>query len=374
MLIYLGLSAVTALAATFLLLLSGGTPPLAVAHLAFAFGILPLIFGAISHFIPVLTRGAKAHPALFLAPLLLQIAGLSAFLYFDGDAGKGALHGAVAGALLVALVFSGWLIGRARRTLGQPHPGWAWYLAALALLSTALLAVPAMAVWPDAYRELRLLHLHLNTLGFMGLSAIGTLQVLLPTALGAPDAGASSRLRSDLWPAVGAVLALSLGAGFSQPWALAGALVLSVVGLRLGWSWIRRYGLPALVADGVASALGTALLGFLLIILFGALHAFKRVAGQDAVPAFVALFLLPLVSGALSQLLPVWRWPGPRSPARARMRAALVTGASVRSLLFLAGGIALAAGRQEGFWLAAAGLLLFVVRLIRSFFPPISTV
>jgi hypothetical protein len=56
------------------------------------------------------------------------------------------------------------------------------------------------------------------------------------------------------------------------------------------------------------------------------------------------------------------------------MRAALVTGASVRSLLFLAGGIALAAGRQEGFWLAAAGLLLFVVRLIRSFFPPISTV
>ncbi|MBV5331848.1 aldehyde dehydrogenase family protein, partial [bacterium] len=133
----------------------------------------------------------------------------------------------------------------------------------------ALIAVPAMTVWPEAHRELRLLHLHFNTLGFLGLTAIGTLQVLLPTALGKPDAGATSRLRTGLWPTVGAVLAIGLGASFSLPWALAGALVLSVVGLLLGWGWIRAYGLHAIVSDGAATALGTALLGFLLSIVFG---------------------------------------------------------------------------------------------------------
>jgi hypothetical protein len=36
--------------------------------------------------------------------------------------------------------------------------------------------------------------------------------------------------------------------------------------------------------------------------------------------AWAAGFLLPLVTGALSQLLPVWRWPGPVIPARGIMR------------------------------------------------------
>ncbi len=38
------------------LALSGVGSPLAVAHLAFAVGIVPLIFAAMSHFVPVLTR------------------------------------------------------------------------------------------------------------------------------------------------------------------------------------------------------------------------------------------------------------------------------------------------------------------------------
>jgi hypothetical protein len=140
----------------------------------------------------------------------------------------------------------------------------------------------------------------------------------------------------------------------------------------LGAGWIRLYGLSSLLSNGAASALATALLGLLLLIVFGALHAVKLLAGKDAVLAFVALFLLPLITGALSQLLPVWRWPGVRGPARNRMRAALVSGASVRSLFFLVGGVALAAGSSEGIWLAAAGLLLFIVRLSKSFFPPTS--
>ncbi len=377
MMIYLGLSAVTAFVATWVLLLSGETTPLAAAHLVFAFGILPLIFGAVAYFVPVLTRGGRAHRGILLVPVFLQMAGISAFLYFDGDAGKAALHGAAGGALLLVLIFSFWLIVRARRTLGQPHPGWAWYLAALSMLAAALAAVLAMAVWPGAYRELRLLHLHLNTLGFVGLTALGTLQVLLPTALASPDAGAASRLRSDLWPCAGAVLALGvgasggagLGAGVALLMALAGALVLFFVGLRLGLGWVHRYGLPKLLGDGASVALAAALLGYLLLIGLGVLHAFQVLGGQNAVPAFVVLFLFPLVTGALTQLLPVWRWPGPRRPVREQMRSMLTRGGGLRALLFLMGGLGLALGIAEAYWLAAAGLLLFVVRLTNSFFP-----
>jgi len=366
MLIYLGLSAVAVFVASLLWLHFGEPSVLAATHLVFAVGILPLIFGAITHFVPVLTRSGRAHRAVLLAPLLLQMAGGAAFLHFYGAAGLGVLHAAAAGALFVAAAFSAWLIARARRTLGRPHPGWRWYLAAIALLSCALVTVPAMAWWPGAHAPLRLLHLHLNTLGFIGLTAIGTLQVLLPTVLSGPDAEAALRLRRDLWLFTSGVLAAALGAAFWLPLALGGAAVLLSISGRLGLSWLRRYGLRTMAGDGAATALGGALLGFVLLIVLGVGHAFRMVDGRDAVPAFIAAFLLPLVTGALSQLLPVWRRPGPRTPARERMRATLVAGGGWRALFFLLGGLALAFGNPEGFWLAAGGLASFVIGLLRA--------
>ncbi|MBL8426087.1 MAG: hypothetical protein JNM16_01330, partial [Dechloromonas sp.] len=44
------------LIASALLAVMGWGSPLAVAHLAFAVGIVPLIFAAMMHFVPVLTR------------------------------------------------------------------------------------------------------------------------------------------------------------------------------------------------------------------------------------------------------------------------------------------------------------------------------
>jgi hypothetical protein len=368
MLIYLGLSAVTVFLATFALLHFGEPSILAAAHLVFAVGILPLIFGAITHFVPVLTRSGPAHRYVLLAPLLLQLSGLSVFLHFYGAAGRWALHAAAGCALLLAIGFAGWLVLRALRTLGKPHPGWRWYLAAIACLSASLLLVPIMALWPGAHHELRLLHLHLNTLGFVGLTAIGTLQVLLPTVLSGPDAEAAARLRRDLPFAVGGVLAVALGSALWLPLALVGAASLLMVAARLGASWWRRYGLRKIAGDGASAALVAALCGFLLIILLGVGHAFRLVDGRYAVPAFVVAFLLPLVTGALSQLLPVWRHPGRRTGAREWMRGALVSGGVLRSSLFLAAGLALAAGRNEGTWLAAAGMLLFLFGVLRALF------
>ena len=369
MLIHLGLSAVAAFLAALVLLNTAASSFLAAAHLVFAVGIVPLIFGAITHFVPVLTRSGRAHRSVLLAPLALQVAGLLAFLHFYGMAGTWALHAAAGSALLIAGVFACWLIFRALHTLGQPHPCWRWYLAAIACLALALLLVPLMALWPAAHHELRLIHLHLNTLGFIGLAAIGTLQVLLPTVLSGPDAGAAARLRTDLPFAVAGVLSVALGSALWLPLALVGAALLLSVGLRLWLSWWFRYGLRRIAGDGASLALAGALSGFLLIVLLGVAHAFRLIDGQSAVPAFVAVFLLPLVSGALSQLLPVWRYPGPRCSAREHMRVTLVSSGGLRALFFIAGGIALAVGNGEGAWLALAGMISFLFGIVRSLFP-----
>ena len=366
MLIYLGISALIAFGYALALWLIGETSLLASTHLVLAVGILPLIFGAIAHFVPVLTRSGAAPRAVLLAPLALQLAGVLVFLHLSGAAGNAALHSAAAIALVVSIAFSGWLMFRARRTLGQPHPGWRWYLAALALLALGLALVPAMVIWPESRQGLRLLHLHLNTLGFVGLTAIGTLQVLLPTVLSGPDADATARLRSDLPLAVAAVLLIASGAAFWWPLSLFGDVLFAYVAVRLGWSWWRRYGWRTLINDGASASLAAALGGFLLLLVFGAVHGFGLLNGHDAVPAFIAAFLLPLVTGALSQLLPVWRYPGRRTAARDRMRELLARGGALRAVLFVAGGVLLAGGLGAGLWLAAAALLLFVFGLAQS--------
>jgi hypothetical protein len=88
--------------------------------------------------------------------------------------------------------------------------------------------------------------------------------------------------------------------------------------------------------------------------------------GRAAVTGFFALFLLPLVTGALSQLLPVWRFSGPVTPARAVMRGRLVRFGGLRAGLFLAGGGLLLGGISAGAALLATGVLLFAGVLIHG--------
>ena len=66
------------------LTLSGvGSRP-AVAHLAFAVGIVPLIFAAMSHFVPVLTRTGDPGRWISRLPPSAQVAGLCAVLAMQG--------------------------------------------------------------------------------------------------------------------------------------------------------------------------------------------------------------------------------------------------------------------------------------------------
>jgi hypothetical protein len=359
-------TAVACVAASLALMLAAATAPAVAAHLAFAAGVMPLILGAMMHFVPVLTRSRTPAPALHALPFAALGAGLLAGMAFFLPAYfRVGIHAGAALALAVAVVMAVWIVRRARGALGAPHPCLYWYLAAVSYLALAMLAVLAMDVWPQQRAALRVFHLHLNTLGFIGLTALGTLAVLLPTAASRPDRLAAQRLRSDLWLAAGGVLLLAAGAAWLASAAYAGLVLLLFPVLRLGTAWAVQFWREVGAAHGAAPSLAIALLGLTALLFAATGHASRRLAGSDAIFAFVLAFLLPLVTGALSQLLPVWLKPGLQTPWHREARQMLGAFAALRALAFVAAGLAVALGVRSAAWLAALALAAFILQLLR---------
>lgn len=356
---------ITALAAAATLAAPGGRwLPAALWHLIFAVGALPMILSAMSYFVPVLTRGVPGPPLLALAPLTALAAGLGIVGFF--------MHGTMALrlaapwlALLAAAGFAAWLALRWRRCLGRPNPCLAWYAAALAMLALGLLAV-ALAPWlPGQARPLRLFHLHVNTLGFMGLTALGTLQVLLPTVAGKPDVDALARLRGDLKWSTGGALLLALGAAWSAPLGAVGAALYAWPLFKLArhaWRSLRPH---LLSAGNTVPLLGAALAGLALTLAHGLIHGFGLATGANAIALFVVGFLVPLVSGAAGHLLPVWLRPGVQDQWHRDARRKLAFGTRTRAGLLLLGGLLAAAGIAAGYLLGALAGLWLAASMLR---------
>lgn len=334
----------------------------ATLHLMLAVGAMPLIFGAMMHFIPVLTRSRAAPAALAWVPILALAGGVWvwAALTFP-DTIPTRVAGAVpAGAAAAALII--WSRRRRATMLGRAHPCLAWYEAALASLLLALLAILATRLWPQQTVALRLFHVHLNTLGFIGLTAVSTLAVLLPTVIGRPDPEIGPRLRRDLpWAAAGTLL-VALGAAWFGPAAWLGGGLWGIALARLGTRWWQRDRAEILALHGAAPLLATALTGFAGSLAFGAAAA----AGLPSVPtsAFVAGFLLPLVTGAVSQLLPVWLHPGVQTEWHGQLRRRLGRYAGLRAVLFLIAGTVAGVGMEWGLLLGAASLFWFLLQAV----------
>lgn len=367
MLVWLGICAILA-CCTALAAWLNAVPPAPTFHIFFAAGAMPLIFGAIIHFVPVLTRSGSPARVIQFLPLLVQCAGIITPLGLAGWLSAWSLHAAATLVSSAALVLLIWTSRRLRITFGTPHPGARWYGAALLCLFLAVSLVPVWLALPELRPALRLFHLHLNTLGFIGLAALGTLPVLLPTTLGRSDPDAGHRLLRDLpWAATGAVL-VSAGAASAAQWlALPGALLLAWVAARNLIAWQRAFGVHSIVGAGATASLAVATLGFLLLLLAGIAHGPGWIAARPSLATYVALFLLPLVTGALSHLLPVWRYPGVAIPRRAAMTQRLAQSGQWRALLFLVGGLLLVFDLGGGFYPVAAGLALFVLALLRAF-------
>jgi hypothetical protein len=334
-------------------------------HLMLAAGAMPLIFGAMSHFIPVLTRTREAGPGIGVVPVIalaggaLAVAAFSLGNFIWGWQAGAALAMASAIALLI------WSRRRRASMLGSPHPCLGWYEAALACLFVALLAILAASMWPQHFLALRRFHLHLNTLGFIGLTAVGTLAVLLPTAVGRPDAGAAQRLRRGLPWALAGTLLIALGAAWFAPLAWLGAIAWAIPLLRMGAAWLRLYREEIFALHGAAPLLALATAGFALCLLAGAASAGG--VALDPTAVFIACFLLPLVSGAASQLLPVWLRPGVQNAWHGDMRTRLGRYNGLRAVLFFSGGIAAGLQQQEwGLLLGAATLIWFLLQAAAS--------
>lgn len=336
-------------------------PPAAHVHLALAVGAMPLILAAISHFIPVLTRGKPPAPAISFLPLLALAAGFAAFYSFTGYH-PAFRHGAAALGFAAGATLAFWIWRRGKTALGRPHPCLYWYLAAVGCLVLALLLVPLLDLWPAGRLAIKRLHLHLNTLGFIGLTALGTLQVLLPTATGAKDAGVTARLHADLKWALAGTLLTAVGAAWFYPLSWLGL----TLWLRVLWRTAAAWAIfrPQVLAwHGSPPALAAALLGFTLALAAGLLHTGGYAVAAGGAHLFIIAFLFPLVSGAASQLLPVWLRPGRQTGWHAEIRRRLTRWGGLRALLFLVGGALSAAGWISGLYLALAGLGLFLLQL-----------
>jgi len=364
MLIALVVMAVLSFAAAFALPLLFPLLPATHIHLALAMGVMPLIFGAMTHFVPVLTRSKTPPAAIQLVPALFLAAGALA-VYSFAAANSAYLIAALL-ALAAAAAFSNWSIRCGSSPLNKPHPCLHWYLAAIACLALALIAVAAMALWPDQHRALKNLHSHLNVLGFVGITAISTLQVLLPTVAGRFDQQAANRLRLDLKWALGGTLLVALGAAWFKPLSWLGALMWMTPLARLGKAWLTLYGKEIWHLHGASPSLAAALAGFVLSLLFGMLHGTEILDAAATSHAFILAFLFPLVTGAVSQLFPVWRRPGPQTEWHALIRQKLGAGSGLRGAAFLAGGLLAGLGWKAGIWLAMAALIVFAMQLANA--------
>jgi len=326
------------IAATLLAFLAGQALPKAIAvapafwaHLVLAVGVMTLITAAMQHFVPVLTRSRGAGGWTARLPFLMLAAGGLALAVFIGWLDFVWITLAAALALAGVVGMLGWMRNKARNTLGRPHPGLAWYVAAMACLGLGLIAAAAVPWLPEWHAALRAFHIHINLYGFVGLTAIGTLQVLMPTAANQADPQVGARLREDLKWALAGSLCLAIGQVLWLPLAwLGGALWFRAIG-RMAWAWWRLHRRKIFAWHGAEPVLAAALIGF-GFALAGVLLGLDNLL---PLTIFLPGFLMPLVVGAAGQLGPVWIEAGRNAARHAADRAMITRWNSARALLFL---------------------------------------
>lgn len=349
-----GITALAALLAMLATVLWQRWLPAALWHLVFAVGAMPMIFAAMAYFTPVLTRSPEPPRWLIAVPLAALLAGLGIVGWFaHGIEPLRFLSPWLA--LAAALAFAVWMVRRWRACMGRPHAGLRWYAAAIACLALGLIAVGISAFVPDHAQALRAFHLHINTLGFMGLTAIGTLQVLLPTVFGQPDPEAQARLARDLAWSLGGALAVAIGAAVWWPLAVPGGIAFLWPLWRLARATVRTYGGRVWSPGHAAPLLMAAVAGLVLTAVHGLLHGAGIARARDVMPLFLIGFLLPLVSGAIAQLLPIWLRPGMQTDFHKSQRQRLAALARPRALLLFVGGAAAALSSDTTYLFGIAG-------------------
>ncbi len=288
-------------------------------HGALVGGVAQMILGALLVFIPPLLMTGRdqseSHPALYLT-----INGGTIILLI----GFGMRHHmviSIAGLLIVgvflAILAQG--IRQARSSLISPPLNLWFYGVALLVLLVGLALGEALAfrvISPSDVGHARLAHIHLNLLGFVTLTIIGTMHNLFPTVVNAPlHSPRVARLTFFLMPP--AVVALIAGFLLTNLWVQIIAGVVLVVGSLLYAYNILRTWIAAGKPKNIASDhLMVATVFLVLAIAAGVLVSVNYLWYPPIVPfgtlhlvAYTHLalvgFILQTIFGALSHLLPI---------------------------------------------------------------------
>jgi hypothetical protein len=334
----------------------------ALIHMVLAAGAMPLIVAAMIYFTPVLTHSRAPSWPVLLLPGLALLAGVAAAmsLFWRRDL----IMLPALSAMFAAGILLGWIGWRARTMLGRPHPGLRWYLLALASLLLGLLAISIAAFWPEHWAALRRFHLHINIYGFIGLTAVGTLRVLLPTVAGYTDADTRVRLQRDLYPMAFGALLMAAGSAW-WTWLVWPGLALWLVPLmRFAVPLVLRWRESVWGWHRPGASLGLAVPGLMLVLIAGGLHAAGVLSADVALPLFFYLFLFPLVTGAISYLLPVWIWPARNTAAYESAVRCLAWGSGARALGFFIAGVLAWTGLPGAVYLAGTVMAVFLAQAI----------
>lgn len=267
---------------------------------------------------------------------------------------------------------------------GRLRPVVGYYrVASVALIAGAvlgwLLAVGGAA--PERYDTLRLAHLHVTLLGWIGLPVLGTLFMLWPTALGVHMHHRTTRVsREVLWLTGGGLLAAVSGLAHGSRWFAAGGVALYAAGTVVAaWLFARTVRGHRPVSAASAWSLAAGICWLLLAVTGDAVLLATRSLTQarEGVGALVSMLLIGFVAqvliGALTYLLPVVLSGGPRQ--RAAVRAALEWAWLPRLVLLNAGVVLVASPLPApsglvGLLLAAlsgaASVVLLAATLTRS--------
>lgn len=334
----------------------------ALVHMILAAGVMPLIMGAMIYFTPVLTHSRAPSWPVLLLPGLSVLSGILATssIFWRRDL---VILPALT-AMLTAVALLGWIWHRAQIMVGRPHPGLHWYLLALVGLILGLLAMSIAILWPENWTALRRFHLHMNIYGFVGLTAAGTLRVLLPTVAGYHESVTRDRLQRDLYPmAIGALLMAAGSAGWV--WLVWPGLAFWLVPLaRFAFPLVSQWRHHIWGWHRPGMSLGLTVPGLMLALIAGGFHAAGLLPSDMALPLFFYLFLFPLVTGAISYLLPVWVWPARKTAAYEAAVRRLAWGSGARALVFFLAGFLTWSGQPGAAYVAGTAMAIFMVQLI----------
>jgi hypothetical protein len=331
------------------------TDPLSMpqlAHLILAVGAFPLIVGAMIYFTPTLTRSAPPTGWVCWLPYLAMFTGFIAFTAVSQDL-QFIVVAAPMGIILTAgLLF--WMWQRSSKSLGDPHPGLAWYQGALVFLMLGLSTIIIAYLLPQWWQPLRSVHQELNIMGFLGLTTVGTLQVFLPTVAHYQDNKTAFRLKKHLKYVALGTLFLAAGA-WELPFCNEIGRVIWLIPLLAIFQSVILHRDKIKNLSGTAYSLFGALFGFSALILFNK---------YTNLYYLFCFFLFPLVTGALSHLLPMWWWPGAPTKSRDLAQSFLARWGVFRIGAFYLAGVAAIWNMEWGGWLAGLAIMVFAAQIM----------